>query len=605
MTTNAEIQAQIEGQNVPKRFLATVAECGDTEVVRWKNGAGEWEAVTASELAETTARVASGLADLGVGPGDRVMIMVANRMEFYPLDLAALFLGATPVSIYNSSAPEQIDYLVNHAKAKVAIVNDADYLAKFEAVRDKLPTLEHIAVIDADGCGDDVVRYADLAAHEPADLDELSNRAELDDLATLIYTSGTTGNPKGVMLTHRNVCWTLSSTNEVLENETDIGSLQGKRHISYLPMAHIFERLVGHYMMIDHAMTVSCCPDTSQIAAYLGEIQPHLFIGVPRVWEKLYAGVHGALAGDPERAGQFNDAVAAAQPIVEKMTAGTATAEEIETFEFLDAVAFSQVRPLIGMSEVQWAVTGAAPIPPEILTWFRSIGVPLTEGYGMSETTAMCTWANAAKAGFVGRPAPGVELKLGEDGEVLVRGGNMFTGYLDEPEKTAETLDDEGFVHTGDIGEIDEDGYLKIVDRKKELIITAGGKNVSPANLEAALKMIPLVGQACAIGDQKPFISALVVLDPDAAAAWAAKHGLDGDAATPQALAENPEVIAEVDAGLATAMAEFNNAEAVKKVTVLGDEWMPDSEVLTPTSKLKRRGIHKTFESAIDAMYAK
>jgi long-chain acyl-CoA synthetase len=407
------------------------------------------------------------------------------------------------------------------------------------------------------------------------------------------------------MLSHSNIAWTLESVGQSMREQTDIDDFAGKKHLSYLPMAHIFERLLGHYYLLDFAAQVTCCPDTSQLTAYTGEVRPNVFIGVPRVWEKLYAGVNAALSGDPEKSKAFNEAVDAALPIVEKMTRGTATQEEIDTWNFLDQVAFQTVRGLIGLDETEICITGAAPLPAEILAWFRAIGVPLTEGYGMSETTAVLTWANDPKPGCVGRAATGVELKIADDGEVLCRGGNNFVGYLGKPEQTAETIDEDGWLHTGDIGVLDEDGYLKIVDRKKELIITAGGKNVSPANLEAELKMIPLVGQACAIGEQRPFMSALVVLDPDAAASWAAAHGLSGDDATPAALAENPDVIAEINEGLVEVMKGFNNAEAVKKVKVLGDEWLPDSELLTPTSKLKRRGILAKFADEIEELYAK
>ena len=444
-----------------------------------------------------------------------------------------------------------------------------------------------------------------MIAAEPADLAAEAETATLDDIATIIYTSGTTGPPKGVMLSHSNVAWTLESVGQSMRDQTDIEDFAGKRHVSYLPMAHVMERLLGHYYMADFATRVFCCPETAQMPAMVRESKPNVFIGVPRVWEKMYAGVTAAISADPEKEQQFNDGVAAAIPIMEKMTKGTATDEEIATWNFLDEVGFKTVRGLIGLDEVEIGISGAAPIPAEILEWFRAIGVPLSEGYGMSETTAVLSWAAAAKPGYVGIAATGVEMKLADDGEVLARGGNMFTGYLGLPDKTAETIDDEGWVHTGDIGIIDDEGYLKIVDRKKELIITAGGKNISPANLEAALKMIPLVGQACAVGEQRPFVAALVVLDPDAAAAWAAEHGLEGDAATMAALAENPDVIAEIEAGLVTAMADFNNAEAVKKVKVLGQEWMPDSDLLTPTSKLKRRGVLETFADEIEALYAK
>jgi long-chain acyl-CoA synthetase len=606
MTTSQELNDRIVGQNLAKRFLTNLDANADVEVVRWKDAAGAWHGWTMTELADVTARLATGLAGLGVGKGDTVVLMLRNRPEFHALDLAALFLGATPVSIYNSTAPEQIDYLVNDCKAKVAVVEDDAFLERFLKVRESLPTLETIVLVEpSETAGDAVVPYAELASSEPADLRELSEIATLDDIATIIYTSGTTGPPKGVMLSHGNIAWTLESVGQSMRDQTDIEDFAGKKHLSYLPMAHIFERLLGHYYLLDFAAQVTCCPDTSQLTAYTGEVRPNVFIGVPRVWEKLYAGVNAALSADPEKSKAFNEAVDAALPIVEKMTRGTATQEEIDTWNFLDQVAFSTVRGLIGLDETEICITGAAPLPAEILSWFRAIGVPLTEGYGMSETTAVLTWANDPKPGCVGRAATGVELKIAEDGEVLCRGGNNFVGYLGKPEQTAETIDADGWLHTGDIGVLDEDGYLKIVDRKKELIITAGGKNVSPANLEAELKMIPLVGQACAIGEQRPFMSALVVLDPDAAAAWAAAHGLTGEDATVAALAENPDVIAEINEGLVEVMKGFNNAEAVKKVKILGEEWLPDSELLTPTSKLKRRGILAKFADEIEEIYAK
>jgi long-chain acyl-CoA synthetase len=606
MTTSQELHDRIVGQNLAKRFLTNLEANADVEVVRWKDADGVWHGWTMTELADVTARLATGLAGLGVGKGDTVVLMLRNRPEFHALDLAVLFLGATPVSIYNSTAPEQIDYLVNDCKAKVAVVEDDAFLERFLKVRESLTTLETIVLVEpSETAGDAVVPYAELAASDPSDLRELSEIATLDDIATIIYTSGTTGPPKGVMLSHGNIAWTLESVGQSMREQTDIEDFAGKRHLSYLPMAHIFERLLGHYYLLDFGAQVTCCPDTTQLTAYTNEIRPNVFIGVPRVWEKLYAGVNAALSADPAKSKAFNEAVEAALPIVEKMTRGTATQEEIDTWNFLDQVAFSTVRGLIGLDETEICITGAAPLPTEILSWFRAIGVPLTEGYGMSETTAVLTWANDPKPGCVGRAATGVELKIAEDGEVLCRGGNNFVGYLGKPEQTAETIDADGWLHTGDIGVLDEDGYLKIVDRKKELIITAGGKNVSPANLEAELKMIPLVGQACAIGEQRPFMSALVVLDPDAAAAWAAAHGLTGEDATVAALAENPDVIAEIDDGLVEVMKGFNNAEAVKKVKVLGEEWLPDSELLTPTSKLKRRGILAKFADEIEELYAK
>ena len=604
--TSQDLHDRIAGQNIPKRFLDNVARNGDVEVLNWKAPDGSWESKTLTQMADDTARLTAALKDLGVTRGDKVVMMIRNRQEFHALDTAVLFCGATPVSIYNSSAPDQIQYLINDCGASVAILEDSGFLERFESVREQIPTIKHFVLIEtSDDTPDDVLHYSDLIAFEPADLAAEAETATLDDIATIIYTSGTTGPPKGVMLSHSNVAWTLESVGQSMRDQTDIDDFSGKRHVSYLPMAHVMERLLGHYYMLDFATRVFCCPETAQMPAMVRESKPNVFIGVPRVWEKMYAGVNAALSADPEKERQFGEAVAAATPIMAKMTRGEATDEEIATWNFLDEVGFKAVRGLIGLDEVEIGISGAAPIPAEILEWFRTIGVPLSEGYGMSETTAVLSWSAAAKPGYVGQAATGVEMKIAEDGEVLARGGNMFEGYLGLPDKTAETIDDDGWVHTGDIGVLDDEGYLKIVDRKKELIITAGGKNISPANLEAALKMIPLVGQACAVGEQKPFVAALVVLDPDAAAAWAAEHGLEGDAATMSALAENPDVIAEIDAGLAEAMADFNNAEAVKKVKVLGNEWLPDTDLLTPTSKLKRRGVLAAFADEIDALYAK
>jgi long-chain acyl-CoA synthetase len=332
-------------------------------------------------------------------------------------------------------------------------------------------------------------------------------------------------------------------------------------------------------------------------------VRPQIMFGVPRVWEKIYAGVQAALAADPEKKAQFDEAVAAAIPISERRTLGGATDDDEATYTFLDEVAFSGVRSLVGLDAVEYAISGAAPIPAELISWYRAIGVPLSEIYGMSESTGPMTWEpTRVKAGTVGVAFPGTDCFLAEDGEVCIRGGNVFLGYLDEPEKTAEALDADGTLHSGDIGEFDDEGYLRIIDRKKELIITAGGKNISPSNLEAALKLIPLVGQALAIGDNRPFVSALVVLDAEVAPVWAREHSIQFD--TLADLAAHPDVVAEIERGVTEVMAGFNNAERVKKVTVLSEEWVPDSEELTPTSKLKRRGIHAKYAEQIEALYA-
>jgi long-chain acyl-CoA synthetase len=597
--TREEIDRASAGQTVPSRFLTTVAEHPEQVALRWKTADGGWGEWTYADYADLVARATTGLAALGVTTGDRVVMMLRNRPEFHVLDLAVAMLGATPISIYNSSSPEQVQYLTAHCGASVAIAEDLGFLERFLKVRSELPAIREMVVLeDPDGMApEDVHRYDALLAHDPADLDALARQVSPDDLATVIYTSGTTGPPKGVMLSHGNICWTIESYMPLLQIEP-----VGFRVVSYLPMAHIAERMSSHYLGLAGGYEVTTCPNPGDIAAYARDVHPQIMFGVPRVWEKIYAGVQGALAADADRKAKFDEAVAAAIPLRLKATRSTLTDEEQQTLDFLDEVAFKGVRELIGLDQLTFAVSGAAPIPPEMLEWFVGIGIPMSEIYGMSENTGPLTWdPYEIKPGTVGRAMPGSEVELAEDGEVVARGGHIFQGYLNDPEKTADALDADGWLHTGDIGEMDEEGFLRIVDRKKELIITAGGKNISPANLEAALKMIPLVGQACAIGDKRPFVSALVVLDTDMAPAWASSRGID--AKDLDDLAEHPDVVAEVEKGLAEVMSQFNNAERVKKVRILAEEWLPDSEELTPTSKLKRRGIHAKYEAEIEAIY--
>jgi long-chain acyl-CoA synthetase len=602
MQTSAEIDALVAGETVPSAFLRTVREHPDQVALRWRDEAGEWRQLTFAEYAAEVARLVDAFHRLGVVPGQRVVLMMRNVPAFHIADVAATFCGATPISIYNSSAPDQVEYLVNHCEAVVAVLENRAFLDRFLPVRDRLEKLQHLVVLEGDDLPDGVISRDELlAGTTPVDLEVAAESCDRSQLATIIYTSGTTGNPKGVMLTHGNIMWTVECLRQVIG--VDRAGLLGTRIVSYLPMAHIAERMSSHYQGIVMGYEITCCPEAGLLAEMLRETKPNLMFGVPRVWEKIHAGVQAALAADPEKKRQFDDAIATAIPIVEALDWDRADDEQKATYEFLDAVAFAPIRQLLGLDELRWGVTGAAPMTADLLRWFRAIGVPLSEIYGMSESSGPISWASRRiKAGTVGPAVPGTELALADDGEVITRGGNVFKGYLNNPEQTQDALSPDGWLRTGDIGVLDEDGYLRIVDRKKELIITAGGKNVSPANLEAALKGIPLVAQACAIGDNRPFVSALVVLDPEVAPVWAAQRGIERtDLAS---LAQNPIVVAEIERELVRVMEEFNNAEKVKKVTVLADEWLPDSDVLTPTSKLKRRGIHARYADEIDAIYA-
>ena len=599
-TSTAEvIDAEVAGQTVLGRWLDTVDAHPDLVALRDRDGDG-WREITFARLADQVARTAAGMRALGVGPGDRVVLMMRNIPEFHVVDLAALCCGATPISIYNSSAPEQVAYLVGHSKAKLAVVEDPSFAERFAPVRDQLPLLEDVVVLrDADGAPGDVLAGEVLTdGPQPIDLRAAAAALTPESLATVIYTSGTTGPPKGVMLTHRNVVWTVQGYLHLVGIDP-----AGFRTVSYLPMAHVAERMVSHYMAAIGGFQVTCCPDPSQLAAFCREVRPQTLFGVPRVWEKFHAGVQAALAADPERKQRFDEAVAAAEPIVERRTAGTATEEDESTWAFLDEVAFRPVREMLGFDQLRFAVTGAAPIPAELIRWFRAIGVPMSEVYGLSETTGPMTWdPYEVRVGTVGRAFPGVEVFLADDGEVLCRGGNVFAGYLDDPDKTAEALEPDGTFHSGDVGVLDEDGYLRIIDRKKELIITAGGKNVSPANLEAAMKTIPAIGQACAVGDGKPFVAALVVLDPEVAPGWFAERGIE--AGSLAELAADSRAQAELQAAVDEVMTRFATAERVRKIAVLPDEWLPDGDELTPTSKLKRRGVLAKYAAQIEALYA-
>ena len=600
LATIAEVDAAAAGRTVPRDFLELVAANPASPALHSMRDDGGWNVWTLQQFADQVAKAAAGLQAANVGAGEQVLLMMRNRPDFHWFDAAAQFLRATPVSIYNSSSPEEVQYLAGHAEARVAIVEDAGFLDRILQVRDELPELERVYVIETpDGpLPDGVFAAADLLDAGSADLDALAAATDPADIATLIYTSGTTGPPKGVMISQYNVVYTI----EILKRSIEFDSFVGMRVVSYLPMAHIAERAVSHYQSMMLGYSVYCCPDPNQLTMYLKEVHPQLAFGVPRVWEKIYNGVNAALAADPDRKAQFDDGVNAAIQIRRSNLDGDFTDEQQATLDFLDSVAFSNVRALVGLDAVELAITGAAPIPDQVLEWFNAIGVPLAEIYGMSETTGPMTFSpERPKIGSVGRGCHGMEVRIADDGEVVCRGGNVFQGYFKQPDKTAETLID-GWLHSGDIGEIDDEGYIKIVDRKKELIITSGGKNISPANLEAALKTIPLIGQAAAIGDARKFVSAILVLDPEATAVWAKEHGKHD--ASPGELVDDPDVLAEVQAGIDEVNTQFAQVEQIKKFTLVGEEWMPDSDMLTPTSKLKRRGVNARYADEIEAMYA-
>jgi len=517
-------------------------------------------------------------------------------------DLAAMTLGATPFSIYTTSAPEQIRFVVDDAAARVLIAESA-LLPNALAARADLPGLEHVVVVDGDAPPEGCTPLADVLAHADPEFDPDASVALIgpEDVVTLIYTSGTTGPPKGVQLCHRNVMSAVATVTELIPMPSD------GRVISWLPAAHVAERVAHHYLPIAFGLQVTCCHDPRQIVAYLPEVRPSWFFAVPRIWEKLKAGLEAMIAAKPddERAA-VQGALEASLRRVRLQQAGEPVPPELEeAWARADAAIFAPLRAQLGFDRAEAVNVGAAPTPVEVLEFFHAIGIPVAELWGMSETTgAGCVNPpGRIKIGTVGPPEPGVEVKLAEDGELLVRSPVVMLGYRNRPDQTSDAIDEDGWLRTGDIAQIDEDGYVRIVDRKKEIIINAAGKNMSPANIEATLKASsPLIGQAAVIGDRRPFNTALIVLDADFAPAWAAQRGIEaGDLAE---LAEQHDVVDAVAQAVEKANAKLSRIEQIKRFHVVRGDWLPGGPELTPTMKLRRRPILERYADEIDAMYA-
>ena len=589
---------ELYAKNLALAFEQTVDRLGDDPAIRM--GSGDEEVVISwNELRDQVGRIAGGLASLGVRKGDTVAIMLNNRPEFFALDMAAVSLGAVPFSIYQTSSPEQIQYVVSDAEARVAVV-ESSFLEAFSKAREGLAQLETLVVIDGDG-GDHTLES--LEAIDPDfDRSEAIAAVDADDLLTLIYTSGTTGPPKGVQLTHRNLMTLTSGVEGIIDFPE-----RGAKIISWLPAAHIAERGAHYYLPVIRGCTVYICPDPRKIVEFLPQVHPTWFFAVPRIWEKLKAGLEAKLAAIPGEDGErARQGLAAAIQKVRLEQAGEEVPEELaKGVAAADAALFSNMRKALGLDEALAVNVGAAPTPLEVLEFFHALGIPIGELWGMSETCGASTVnpPERVKLGTVGPPLPGIEIKLAEDGEVLVRGDSIMPGYRNMPEKTAETIDDDGWLATGDIGELDADGYLSIVDRKKELIINAAGKNMSPANIESHLKAAsPLIGQAIAIGDQRPYNVALIVLDPDFAPVWAQQNGLEGKSA--EELATDEKAIAAIQSGVDEANAKMARVEQIKKFKVLPTEWIPGGDELTPTMKLKRKPIAEKYDSEITELYS-
>jgi long-chain acyl-CoA synthetase len=520
---------------------------------------------------------AAGLAGLGLGRGDVLACWLTNRPEFHVADAAAIHLGAASFSIYSTFTVERAKHVTADAGARI-LITEPTYAEQAIALRESRETpLDHIVCVEGDA--PEALGWDELLDAAPANFDfESAWRAvQPEDLATLIYTSGTTGRPKGVELTHANI------SAQTLALSDRLGLTEGIRAVSFLPMAHIAERLSTHYFPMFHGWQVTCCPNAREVAAAIAAVRPAYFFSPPSVWEKLRRDIY-ASADDAERA-----AIVAA---IEIVRGGGGV---------LDGPLQAAARAKVGFDELAVAVVGAAPCPPAVIEFWHACGVPLSELYGMSETTGVATVAGPddIRIGTVGPPLPVCEVRLAEEGEICVRGPVVTRRYRNLPEETTRTLDDDGWLRSGDVGELDDDGHVRVVDRLEELIVSAAGKTMSPANIEATLKSdASLVGQACAIGDARPFNVALLTLDPDRARAFAEAHSI-----RTTHLAQHRKVVEAVREDVARGNARLARVERIKRFAVLPEEWMPDGDELTPTMKLKRRPIAEKYAEMIEGLY--
>jgi long-subunit acyl-CoA synthetase (AMP-forming) len=565
---------------------------------------GDVIAVTWREYDERVRALAAGFDALGVRHGDVVAFMMRNRPEFALVDAAAMHVGAACLSVYNTSSPEQLAFVLGHARAKVVVCEEImlDRILKSGA------PLEQIVCVDGPAEGA-TLTLAELgrvglesAATGGFDFEAAWRAVRPDDVCALIYTSGTTGDPKGVQITHRAI------VDQVLSLEEIVPTHFGDRMTSFMPAAHIGDRIVSLYWMELLGTQTTYVEDPKTIGSALLDSRPTLWFAVPRVWEKFRGAIEAKISAETDEAKRAyaRQAVELGRTKARAWLAGEELGEEeLAAWAKADELVLSQLRVALGLDQIRVALCGAAPIAQDTLEFFLAIGVKIAEVWGMTETTGIGTIVppNAMKLGTVGIAYPGSEVTLAEDGELLFRGPSLMSGYRNAPELTAEAIDADGWLHTGDVAIIDEDGYVKIVDRKKELIISAAGKNMSPANIENAIKAhCPLIATVVLIGDAKPYNTALITLDPDACAAYAARVGLPD--ASADALAADLGVQAVVQTGVDAGNATLSRVEQVKKHVVLPVFWEPGGDELTPTMKLRRKPIAEKYAEEIGALYA-
>jgi long-chain acyl-CoA synthetase len=594
-------------ETLVQHLLAQVRGRADSPAIYTRSG-GRWLPITWAQFGDGARRVASYLIDEGIDPGDHVAIWAGNRAEWHTADAAILLIRGCPVPVYQTLSAEQAQYVLNHSRTRLVFVENEAILARVLQERDQLRHLRRVVVMEGvdDPSPDGFVvpwRIAleagqDSVSRNGAEIDARAAQTQMDDVVTLIYTSGTTGPPKAVMLTHNNIAASAEGLRDIVEVGPD------DRVLSYLPLAHIAERMVSEFRSYRYGNATWFLDGLPNLGARLREVRPTHFFGVPRVWEKMAAQVRKQIAAtSPMKRALTQWAIRTGRRASDLREKGEPVPAGLQRrLGVADRLVLSKLRAALGFDDVRILASGAAPIDPEVLRFFRSMGLEICEVYGQSENTGSTTLNRPGRSriGTVGEVYPGNEVRIAEDGEILVRGGVVFPGYLDNPEATAATLID-GWLQTGDVGEFDADGFLRITDRKKDLIITAGGKNVSPGNIENALGSHPLVGHAVAIGDRRPYMTALLTLDAEEAPAIAAQRGWPTDT---RAMAEHPAVVAEVQSHVDAVNAKLSHVEQVKRFTIIADEFTVDEE-LTPTMKVKRKVVTEKYAEDIDALYTR
>jgi long-chain acyl-CoA synthetase len=586
-------------------FQRTAAFDPDAVAVR---AVGDTQTLTWRQYADRVRRVASGLSALGVRRGDTVALMMANCVEFYPLEVAAQHLGATSFSVYNTMPAQQLGYVLTNSAANVVICQ-AEYV---DRILKSGASFQHLVCVDATVPDSITVDELTGLGSPSFDFDAAWRAVRAEDVLTLIYTSGTTGNPKGVEVTHANLLYEVAAVTALLPVEF------GDRITSFLPSAHIADRFTALYLQEVMGTQITVVPDAQHIAAALTDCRPTIWGAVPRVWEKLKAAIESDVATEPDLAVQerMRWALQIAETKVTIQASGAELSNEFAAaYLRAEGLVLSKLRHRLGLDQVKWAISGAAPISPHVLAFFTGLGVPIAEIWGMSELSCIASVVPPSEhqLGTVGRLLPGLEGRIADDGELLVRGPLVMKRYRQEPAKTAEAIDAEGWLHTGDVATISDDGYVTIVDRKKDLIINSAGKNMSPANIENAIKAAcPLIGALAAIGDGRPYNTALVALDADAANAHATRSGQVGASvatlsgcpgASAAALASSAAVIARVKAGISAGNAKLARVEQIKRFLIVPEFWEPGGDELTLTMKLRRRSVEQKYASDIDAMY--